>query len=1031
MTDWPGTEEQAWPGQPEEQLAPASPMRQYDPLEAQIAKLSPRVANIMNAFGEGFGQEYEERLGLSDNSKQWLQKKNILPKDASDFSPFKAFNEGVILPLAASLDASMRYPMALYHGLQAAGVEAGLPGDVVSIFEAEAGSPHAIEPPPRLAKSQSFVRPAAGDLHPAEAIRDVGELGAPAPAGAITPPEALPALADIDEAHDLGVIGPSRRPISEGTPAEAARAAVDGGTAGAEPPGGPPSGGEPSPPGSNPWRDRFEHFVGKLDTADDVKQLIREAADERGEFPAARQGDIPLSHVEAIADAAGVEPSEINARGLGRNLKNDAEVRIAMQLMLQMTDNVKAAAQEVRADGSPENLIKLQEAIMRRDLAVEQVVGLRAEWGRTGNVIQEFMRDVRDGEALNDFLKKKGRTPEDLKDIANAVDSLDREGAAKVLSDLRGKQPGPIYWTWVNGLISGILTHTKYVFANAFYSGVERGITTPIASMIGKARELAGIGFDVDRVFFGEGAAATWGLLAATPNALMASARSLYRGMRVPLDSEVALRDAMIARGEKVPASLERSVNPVTGQVRPIPGIWGRIIGAPGDAASAIHVFFKVLGERAGLETEAYHTAAAEGLNPTDARFWSRRAEVAANPTDEMRQKAVDEAYRGTFMGDLGPRGRAFQKFTKDIPGLRWLFPFTHIPVNLMKATYEYTPGAILDSDLRSALKGEKGGRAQDMAIARMVVGSAVMGWFVNAEMNGRVSGDLPRDQQERDAWKLEGKQPNSILIGDRWVSFARFGPAGDLANLGANIGAVIQYLKADDDEAMTKATYHAAEAAAHIIVDEVGFQSLANLFEAYHDPDKRGAQWVASTAASFLPFSSLLGQTASVMDPYGREAKTIIDGIKYKIPGQRQTLLPKRDWSGAPLDNPQFGNIIRQRVVNSNPVDMEMERLQIHPAPPSDRVGGVKLPPRLYDQYQVAAGTITRALLENWVKQPNWYDLPLFAREEVFRKSISAARQQAAAMIQQAHPEIIQQGVQQRIDHINGVKPTKLQDAN
>jgi hypothetical protein len=1127
-TQWPGTEEIQWPGTPE-RVDPIVAAGQMTEADRSVAGLSPSTRAIMHAFGERFSEDYSERLGLSDESKKFLAQHNVLPENIDDYKnplkPFMAFNEGLILPLAAGIDAVWRSPVAIYHGLQAAGIEAGLPADVVSIPEAFMGSPHPFGPGRAVAEAErarsagmsveeyrqavaakpespSYI-PAAETVPPEAAtpsapaassvidaafikanytdaqgfvelnkfsddlaqqadaalkaggtvvytvedkpipivavdrgmLQDVqGQrwgtlaLASPSPGKVtqieITMPGGQPLTVatptEIAQARDLGVIGPPRPSITELPPAEAAaKAAAD------------PFDQRSQPPslGENPWRDRFEGFVGKLNAPEDVQRLIRDSATENGDFMPARQGDIPLRHVDAIARGAGVEPSEIDARGLGRKLRNDAEVRTSMQLMLQVTENVKAAARDVRADGSPENLIGLQKAIMQRDLAVEQVVGLRAEWGRTGNVFQEFLRDVRDQQGLSDFLNKRGRSADDLREIANAVDSLDREGAAKVLNDIRGKQPGPIYWTWVNGLISGILTHTKYVFANAFYSGVERGVTTPIASMIGKAKQIAGVGSEADRVFFGEGVAGTWGLIAAAPTSLMTAARGLRAGMRVPLDSEVALRDAMIARGERVPATLERSVNPVTGQSRPIPGIWGRIIGAPGDAASAIHTVFKVMGERAGLEAEAYHGAASEGLNPADARFWSRRAEIAASPTVEMRQKAVDEAYRGTFMGELGPRGKAFQRFVKDIPGLRWLFPFTHIPLNLMKATYEYTPAAILDSNLRSALKGEQGGRAQDMAIARMTVGSVVMGWFANAALNDQVTGDMPRDPKERDSWKLQGKQPNSILIGDHWVSFARFGPAGDLANLGANIGSIIQYLQADDDDAMTKATWHAVEAAGHLIVDEVGFQSLANLFEAFHDPDRFGPRWVASTASSFIPFSSLLSQTASVMDPSMREAKTIIDGFKYRVPVLRETLLPKRDWSGQPIDNPQFGNIIRQRVVNRDPVDLEMDRLGLHAAPPQDRLGGVKLPPQLYDRYQVMAGELTRQVLERLVAQPNWYRTPEFVRAELFRRLIAMSRQQAGAVIMAANPRIIQQGVQQRIDQINRVKTPKLQD--
>lgn len=676
---------------------------------------------------------------------------------------------------------------------------------------------------------------------------------------------------------------------------------------------------------------------------------------------------------------------------------------------------------------------------MRRDMAVEQVVGLRAEWGRTGNVFQEFLRDVKDQEGLNNFLKDKGRNPTDLREIADAIDTLDRGSAAKVLNDMRGKQMSPFYYTWVNGLISGILTHTKYVAANALYGVTEYGVTTPIAALIGEAKKLTGLGSDVDRVFHGEALAHTYGMLAAVPTSIIASARSIRAGVRAPLESEIALRQAAIARGERVPASLERAVNPAMMGERPIPGVWGRIVGAPGDVAGAIHTFFKILGERAGIEAEAYRAASKEGLSPTDDAFWQRRAQHAANPTEEMRQRAVEGAYKGTFMQELGPRGKAFQKITKELPGAKWIFPFTHIPVNLLKATYEHTPAALLDSEMRADITGKNGGIRQDKAIARMVVGSSIMGWFVNAQMTGQATGDYPRDPKERDAWKLAGKQPNSILIGDHWVSYARFGPAGDLAALGANIGTVIHHLKSEDDDAMTKATYHAAEAAGKLLIDEAGFQSLANIFEAYHDPDKRGAQFVASQAASLIPFSSLLGQTASggipftggfLGDPNMRQAKTFIDGLKYRIPALRESLLPKRDWSGQPIPNPQYGNILRQTQVNADPVDMEMAALGMHPAPPQDRIKGVKLPAKLYDTYQATAGPYTRTALSNMVNQDGWHDLPISVRQEVFKNTIHATREGAAAAMQMRYPQLIQQGVADRIAKINGQKPGKLVDA-
>jgi hypothetical protein len=205
---------------------------------------------------------------------------------------------------------------------------------------------------------------------------------------------------DLGEARSLGVIGEERKTLTEdgGTPKEVAERAVPIDPAVEKVTPLLPDGG---------WQARFDQFVSKLEQPSDIKTLIHKAADENDNFPNARQGDIPLNHVDRIAEAAGVEPGEINRRGLGRMLRNDAEVRIAMQLMVQATENAKSIAKDVVASATDDNLIKFQESLMRRDMAVEQIVGLRAEWGRTGNVFQEFMREVKDATTLNEFLKEK------------------------------------------------------------------------------------------------------------------------------------------------------------------------------------------------------------------------------------------------------------------------------------------------------------------------------------------------------------------------------------------------------------------------------------------------------------------------------------------------------------------------------------------------------------------------------------------------------------------------------------------------
>jgi hypothetical protein len=210
------------------------------------------------------------------------------------------------------------------------------------------------------------------------------------------------------------------------------------------------------------------------------------------------------------------------------------------------------------------------------------------------------------------------------------------------------------------------------------------------------------------------------------------------------------------------------------------------------------------------------------------------------------------------------------------------------------------------------------------------------------------------------------------------------------------------------------------------MVSDAPGFQSLQNLFEAYNDP-KKLQRLVALEAGTFLPFSSFEKQTASFMDPYMRQAKTFLDGIKYSIPGERETLLPKRGWDGTPIENPGYHTVIRARTALTDPVDAEMAQLNIHPAPPRDVIAGVKLPPKLYDQYQVVAGALTRHALEGLVNQQGWSQMPPYAREEVFRRMITATRQSAAAAMQARYPQIIQQAMDQKVGRLTGEKPKAL----
>ena len=192
-------------------------------MPAFLFEHGPR-ADIMDAFGEGVKQGWgAEPLGLSDQSADWLRKAGVFNDlDEGHQSWLRTFNEALIRPAVAGLDAAWRSGTALLRGSQAAvaavGEQAeagGLPG-AAALARDIAAIPEAF---PRGTAELGMPTPPAAAEHPiapeatAEAIR------------ALTPP-------DLAQARSLGVIGEGEAgwkglgAVEAAPPVEDARAAA-------------------------------------------------------------------------------------------------------------------------------------------------------------------------------------------------------------------------------------------------------------------------------------------------------------------------------------------------------------------------------------------------------------------------------------------------------------------------------------------------------------------------------------------------------------------------------------------------------------------------------------------------------------------------------------------------------------------------------------------------------------------------------------------------------------------------------------
>lgn len=109
------------------------------PIVPQFSAPNSAVPRVM---GEAFGTD---PLGMSPQTRETWRAAGTFPNaDTSRFNPLPAINELIVPPLAAVGDLAMRAGAALFKGAQQAGMEVGLPRDIVAMPEAFMGSPGGI-----------------------------------------------------------------------------------------------------------------------------------------------------------------------------------------------------------------------------------------------------------------------------------------------------------------------------------------------------------------------------------------------------------------------------------------------------------------------------------------------------------------------------------------------------------------------------------------------------------------------------------------------------------------------------------------------------------------------------------------------------------------------------------------------------------------------------------------------------------------------------------------------------------------------
>jgi hypothetical protein len=518
---------------------------------------------------------------------------------------------------------------------------------------------------------------------------------------------------------------------------------------------------------------------------------------------------------------------------------------------------------------------------------------------------------------------------------------------------------------WIMGMLSGPKTHIVNVMSNAavvFMQMYERKVASTVSSILGNN----------GGVQAGEAMTQWFGLTQSFKDGLRYAAKAAKTGETGFGMNKIELPQTAAITSDAFNLSSQ------TWAGRAVDGL-GNIIRIPGRALAAQDEFFKTIGYRMELNAQALRQAAGEvhsGLIPADG-LKARVAELLENPPENLRMSAVDQALYQTFTNSPGKLAQSLQSLKAQYPALTVILPFVRTPANILKFTFERTPLAPLMASVRADLSA--GGARQELALARLSTGTALMMVAADMAMSGIVSGSGPKDTRERQALERTGWQRNSIKIGERWYAYNRLDPAGSLLGLAAEMVEILNNSEDEDtEESVGEAAVAAVASISATVMSKTYLSSVADLFEAISDPKRYTESFVQRLVGSTVP--AIVGEAARAADPYGREVFNMLDAIKRRVPGLSDDLPLRRDLWGRPVSH-QSGlgwaydvfSPIYTKPARNEPIDEEMLRLGKAVSMPSKKATfqGVNIDlnayPGAYSRYVELAG--------NELKHPN-YDM-------------------------------------------------------
>lgn len=411
-------------------------------------------------------------------------------------------------------------------------------------------------------------------------------------------------------------------------------------------------------------------------------------------------------------------------------------------------------------------------------------------------------------------------------------------------------------------------------------------------------------------------------------------------------------------------------------------------------------------------------TSYARNPDPTLLREAQRAAEenllLAPNmlvaPLDAMRRSANLPPGASPHERMVNGAQRALSFITN------FMLPFVRTATNsLYQRVWRRTPLTVLDPHTVADLNS--GGPKADIAMGRIMLGTASVALAWSAAERGIISGEGPDNRNKKDIKMATGWRPRSVKVEDGDGTRYNINPGlGNRLNpfdMNSQVATMVAglheaYKKGANEGQVATGMKMAVYSSIKSLLDNAWLGDIAGDIETFTAPGQYGVdrrdQWVANQITSFTP--NLLGQIARTQDqgqPFttnpGDLGQTIEDTFKSKIPGMRETLPDRMTPLGTPVQSgatlagqstgllPQGNRItggahIRQ---TTDEAELEIARLDdlfeeslVTPVKRTIKVNGesIKLTNQEFSEYQELAGREIVETLRDMMASDDWANM-------------------------------------------------------